>query len=117
MMHTSNEELKTMKYLKIDDNKGYYLKSAETSQTWEELDKINKDDLLVLLNQAIEGDFEMDEFVEASLGNKAHQIIYKKLHEKFSNLVSMKNKFRDESASLYKEALEKYTKKDEPSGS
>lgn len=100
-----------MKYLKIEDNKGYYLKSEEgASNNWIEIDKINKDDLLILLNYATTEEFEMDSYLEEDLGNKAHQIIYKNIHEKFYNLTLMKDKFKDESEGLYKEAIEKYSK-------
>lgn len=97
-----------MKYLKIDDNKAYYLKSADSGTVWTEIDKINKDDLLTLLNNAISNDFEMDIYSEDILANKAHQIIYKNIYEKFTSLMTMKDKFQDESESLYKEAIEKY---------
>jgi hypothetical protein len=97
-----------MKYLKIHDNKAYYLKSADSETVWTEIDKINKDDLLTLLNSAISNDFEMDIYSEEILSNKAHQIIYKNIYEKFTSLLTMKDKFKDESESLYKEAIEKY---------
>jgi hypothetical protein len=97
-----------MKYLKIDDNKAYYLKSADSETVWTEIDKINKDDLLTLLNSAISNDFEMDIYSDEILSNKAHQIIYKNIFEKFTSLLAMKDKFKDESERLYKDALEKY---------
>lgn len=95
-----------MKYLKIEDNKGYFL---EKDAIWKEIDKITKEDLMVLLNQCIEDEFEMDEFLTDSIGNKAHQIIYKNLHDKFVELNENKNRFKDESEQLYKEAYEKYS--------
>lgn len=108
-MHIMKEEIKIMKYLKIDDNKGYFLKKIEDSTTeWVEIDKISKEDLLVLLNQATSDNFEMDVYSEDIMANKAHQIIYKNIHEKFLSLEALKSKFKDESESLYKEALDKY---------
>ncbi len=98
-----------MKYLKIEDNKGHYLKTIDSTDTWTEIDKINKDDLLTLLNNAITSDFEMDEYSEEILANKAHQIIYKNIYEKFVNVLLMKDKFKDESENLYKDAIEKYS--------
>ena len=50
----------------------------------------------------------MDEYNEKILGNKAHQIIYKNLYEKFHNFLSNKNRFKDETDNIFKEALEKY---------
>lgn len=97
-----------MKYLKIDDNKGYFLQYKESTPEWIEIDRISKDSLLSLLNLAISEDFEMDTYDEAKLANKAHQIIYKSIAEKFIDLIAIKSKFKDDSESHYKEALEKY---------
>jgi len=103
-----------MKYLKIEDSKGFYLKTSDTeSDTWVEIDKITKDDLMLLLNKAISTDFEMDEFKEENISHAAHQIVYKNIFEKFSELISNKTKFKDESESLYKDAIEKYSTTEE----
>jgi hypothetical protein len=99
-----------MKYLKIEDNKGFFAKEKELSETeWIQIDLITKDDLHYLLSKAVSEDFEMDEFKEDILSNKAHQIIYKNLYEKFSDLLLNKTRFKDESEALYKVALEKYS--------
>lgn len=96
-----------MKCLKIENNKGMYTMDGER---WEEIDKINKEDLLKLLEIAISSDFEMDEFDRDKLGNQAHQVIYKNIHYKFKQLLNNKTRFKDESDSLYREAIEKYRK-------
>ncbi len=101
-----------MKYFKIENNKVYFLKATDTGDVFTEIDKIGKDDLLKLLNKAIEPGFEMDAFDEKLIEHKAHQTIYKKLHDKFAELVQAKEQFKDESESLYKNALEKYVKKE-----
>ncbi len=100
-----------MKYLKIEDNRGFFLRIStdDGADTWSEIDQIGKDDLLALLNKAISEEFEMDEFNEDILSNKAHQLIYKNLYEKFSDLLTNKTRFKDESESLYKAAIEKYS--------
>lgn len=95
-----------MKYLKIDSGKGLYCLEPEN---WIELDNISKDDLLTLLDKAINDDFEMDEYNTETLQNKAHQIIYNNLYQKFNELISNKSRFKDESEQLYKSAIEKYT--------
>jgi len=95
-----------MKYLKIENSKGYY--QLEPNK-WVELDQIGKDDLLTLLDKAINDDFEMDDFDTETLGHKAHQIIYKHLYQKFNELKENKNRFKDESEQLYKSAIEKYS--------
>jgi len=98
-----------MKYLKIEDNRGSFLKIEEDkTEIWTDIDKIGKDDLLNLLKKAVSGDFEMDEFNEEILLNKTHQIIYKNLFEKFTDLLTKKTRFKDESETLYRVALEKY---------
>ena len=94
-----------MKYLKIENNKGHFLSE---SGEWTEIDTISKEELLHLLNKAVNDDFEMDEYVEENIGHKAHQIVYKSIHEKFTELVANKNSFKDECDSLYKTAIEKY---------
>jgi hypothetical protein len=97
-----------MIYLKIEDNRGFFLKDKEYPEDWIEIDKIEKEDLLKLLDYATEEEFEMHEYNEEILGNKAHQIIYKNLYEKFSNFLSNKDRFKDETDNVFKEALEKY---------
>jgi len=108
-----------MKYLKIEDNKGYYRKSTEEDQedSWEEIDKIGKEDLMNLLNKAVSSEFEMDVYQEENLAHKAHQIVYKNIYNKFSDLLDNKTRFKDDSESLYKEAIEKYSTPEESSGS
>lgn len=101
-----NHEL--MKYLKIEDNKGYFLKDKSNPDEWTEIDQIDKNDLMKLLEFASEPDFEMDTYNESMIHHKAHQIIYKNLTEKFDTFLSNKSRFIDESESIYKTALEKY---------
>lgn len=101
-----NQEL--MKYLKINDNKGYFLKDKTIPDLWTEIDQIDKNDLMKLLESASEPDFEMDAYDESLIQHKAHQIIYKNLTEKFNAFLSNKSRFIDESESTYKTALEKY---------
>tara|TARA_Y100000310_G_C20073777_1_gene530604 strand:+ start:239 stop:550 length:312 start_codon:yes stop_codon:yes gene_type:complete len=97
-----------MKHLKINNNKGYY---QTESDEWKEIDKIDKEDLMTLLDKATENDFEMDEYDAEKLPNKAHSIIYRNLYEKFSELVENKDRFKDESEQLYRNAFEKYSVK------
>ena len=103
-----NEIKKVMKYLKIEDNKAFFIKDKAQPEDWTEIDKIEKEDLLKLLDYATEEDFEMDNYDEAILGHKAHQIIYKSLHEKLNNFLGNKERFKDQTESIYKEELEKY---------
>ena len=41
-----------MKYLKIDNHKGYFIKDKNNPTDWTEIDQIEKDDLLNLLDIA-----------------------------------------------------------------
>lgn len=105
IQHTLKESNR-MIYLKIENGKGHFFKEPDQ---WIEIDQIGKEDLLTLLEKAISDDFEMDEFDTDLLQNKAHQIIYKHLYQKFNELNENKNRFKDESEQLYKSAIEKYT--------
>lgn len=103
------EKIRFMIYLKIDDNKGFFLRDGgEQEATWHAIDLITKEDLYFLLKKAVSDDFEMAAYNEQILSNKAHQIIYKNLYEKFIDLEANKTRFKDESDNLYKAALEKY---------
>lgn len=93
-----------MKYLKIDDNKGLYWDGT----AYQEIDKINKAGLLVLLNAAEKDDFELDRYDEKLLGNKAHQVIYENIYSKFEQFLSDKDHFKTEVDNMYKDALNKY---------
>lgn len=98
-----------MKYLKIENDKGYFIKDKNTPENWIEIDLIEKYDLLRLLDYATEEDtFEYDEYNNELLQNKAHNIIYKHITEKFNMFLRNKKIFKDEVDNLYKEAIEKY---------
>ena len=99
-------EENVMKYLKIDNNKGFYYIEPEI---WKGIDQINKNDLMLLIDFAMTSDFEMDQYIPENIGHKAHQIIYKNIYEKFALLLENKSRFKDESEQLFKSAMEKYT--------
>lgn len=97
-----------MKYLKIEDNKAFFINDKAQPENWNEIDKIEKEDLMRLLDFATEDDFEMDVYNEDVLANKAHQIIYKSIYEKLNIFLTNKDRFKDQTENVYKEALEKY---------
>lgn len=97
-----------MKILRIESGNGYF--RAVNSEEWLPIDKIDKDGLIKLLNAFLSEDVEADEYNEESLSNKAQQIIYKSLSEKFNGLKKNKDKFKDESDRMYLEAIQKYSK-------
>jgi len=96
-----------MKYLKIENGKGLFLR--DNGQT-EQVDKMTKDDVLYLIDKATstEETFEVDPFDENSIQNEAHKIIYRSLYSKFLELLENKTRFAEESVSQFKEAIEKY---------
>jgi hypothetical protein len=93
-----------MKYLEIKDNKGFFWNGSEMI----EIDRLNKDDLLGLLNHAEEDSFEMDLYDENLLPNKAHQIIYQAISTKFNEFLTDKDQFNRDVDALYVEAVGKY---------
>lgn len=96
-----------MKYLKIENNKGFY--RLDTSQdNWTDIDQVNKEHLLDLLKFALTGEFEMDEYKDELLQNPAHNIIYKNIYGKFNDFLKNKTRFKDSVESTYKQAIEKY---------
>jgi len=108
-MNIINVEPKHMKYLKIESNKGYFLKQEKDQvDQWIEIDKISKDDLMNLLELSVLNNFEMDLYEEENIGHKAHQIVYKSIFEKFTELISNKKSFTDECDSQFRSAIEKY---------
>ena len=97
-----------MKFLKIDNNKAFFIKDKVQPGIWTMIDQIEKSDIIKLLDYAISEEFEMDSYNEDSLANKAHQIIYKHLSEKFETILNNKDRFKDETDAIYKYAFEKY---------
>ena len=99
------KEGKDMKILKIEDNKGFYSTAEGDCNS---IDKINKEDLLKLVDLTLEGDVEFDEYNEDNIKNQAHQIIYKSIYEKLLDLHERKDEFRDKSERLFLHEYEKY---------
>jgi len=96
-----------MKCLEIKDGKGYFLNASGSMLP---LDQMKKEDLMYLLDVATDEDseFEMDDLEQNTIDNQAHQIIYTNLRDKFSELLTNRNRFFEESKNLYRDALEKY---------
>lgn len=94
-----------MKYLKIENEKGLFLKEG----LYIDIDKITKEDLLMLVNSAENDDFEIDPYDETLIKNKAHQIIYENIYNKFDEFLKDKDQFKREVEQLYKDAINKYS--------
>jgi len=98
-----------MKYLKIDDNKGYFLREND----WVPIDQIIKEDIFELISLAVlpkDGTtFEMDEFSEEKLQHGVHKIIYKSIHDKLFELIKDKENIQDSINQQFASALQKYS--------
>ena len=99
------KENKVMIYLKIENNSGKFLKDGN----YLTVDKMTRDDLWHIANAVMNDEkFEMEQYDESRIGNKAHQIIYKNVFELLVSLQSRKEQFRSECEAMYKEAYDKY---------
>jgi hypothetical protein len=95
-----------MKLLSVSDNVGHY---RNESGKYGPIDKIGKEDLLRLVNWALhEKAVEFDPYDEKTIKNQSHQIIYKSVLRKLSDLRDRRQKFLDESARLYLDDYQKY---------
>ena len=95
-----------MKLLKIDDSKGYFLLG---DGNFAEIDKLTKEDLLRLVDLTLsEDEMEYDEYSDDEVKNQAHQIVYKSVHEKLTELRSRREEFVDESERMYLADYERY---------
>jgi hypothetical protein len=93
-----------MKILKIEKGLGYFVAAEE----WKPMDKLNKDDLLKLVDLVLTSDVEMDAYNEDQLQQQAHRIIYKNVLEKLGELQKRKAEFTDESDRMFHTEYEKY---------
>lgn len=95
-----------MKLLKIHEQAGQFLKA---DGTYESIDKVEKDDLLRLVDCTLDADeFDLDAFDDQAIKNQAHQVIYKSIAQKLTDLRRRREAFIDESARLYLAEYEKY---------
>ena len=93
-----------MKYLEIKNTKGYFKRGEEMI----EIDQVTADDLHNIINHAHEDDFEIDQYVEAELPNKAQQLIYGNIYFKLTDFLNEKDQFQQKVDRLYSEAIGKY---------
>jgi hypothetical protein len=94
-----------MKHLRINSGKGQF---SIDGSAWTDIDRIGKDEILALVHLATSADFDLDQHDRDLIQNPAHEIIYRNLAMKFTELSSARDRFRDESQHLYREALQKY---------
>jgi hypothetical protein len=95
-----------MKLLKTEDNQGLFLGE---DGAFAPIDKITKEDLFRLVEVILAGEeVDFDEYDSDAIGNQAHQILYRSIHEKLRGLRDRKQEFTDESERLYLQEYEKY---------
>jgi len=94
-----------MKLLKIENNRGHFVLA---DGRFESLDKLTKEDLLRLVDLSLTEEVDFDDYEDSSLANQAHQIIYKSVYEKLTELASRREEFTDESEGLYVEEYDRY---------
>lgn len=94
-----------MKLLKIENDLGYYL---DEENKFSKIDKINKEDLLRLVDYTLTEEVEFDEYSDTLIKHQAHQILYKSISEKLLGLQDRKEEFQDESERLFLDEYERY---------
>jgi hypothetical protein len=95
-----------MQLLRINENRGYFMKEGGG---YEALDKLTKEDLLRLVEDTLtDPQASFDEFQADALQNQAHQIIYRSVYGKLSELADRREEFTDEAERLYLEEYDRY---------
>lgn len=95
-----------MKLLRISEDSGQYLAA---DGNYSPVDKIGKDDLLYLVDRTLEEDqIDMDAYNDQAIKNQAHQVVYKSIYQKLTDLRQRRREFIDESARLYLDEYERY---------
>jgi len=94
-----------MKILKIEDSNGHFCANGEEFIL---IDKLDKENLLELVNHALTTDVEMDNYDPENLKNEAHRIIYRSVHKKLQELIARKDEFFDKSKREFYETYENY---------
>ena len=94
-----------MKILKIKDNNGHF---CVDSDEFVSIDKLDKENLLKLVEHALTKEVEMDDYDPEILKNEAHRIIYRSVHKKLQELITRKDEFSDKSEREFYEIYENY---------
>lgn len=101
-----------MKLLMIKNSRGFFFNPIHPYKTendgYVDIEKINKDDLLDIVNYSIDNDIEIDHFTIGSISNPVQETVYKELDNKLSQLVKNKSDLSKEIESMFLEAENKY---------
>jgi uncharacterized protein YdhG (YjbR/CyaY superfamily) len=71
-------------------------------------DKLDKENLLRLVEHALTKEVEMDEYNPEVLKNEAHRIIYRSVHKQLQELSARRSEFIDRSEREFCEIYENY---------
>lgn len=97
-----------MNYTKIDKSCVYFRLNEE--MVWKPISDIQGDDLITLLEKALDEDeFELAEYDNDQICNEAHNIIYKSIYEKISEIRNDRENILDEHLQRYSEVIDKYS--------
>jgi hypothetical protein len=95
-----------MKLLRINETVAQFMKA---DGSYEAIDKIDKEQLLHLVDRTLEDDqFDVDGYDDQAVKNQAHQVIYKSICQKLTDLRKRRQEFIDESARLFLDEYERY---------
>ena len=94
-----------MRILKIEGSNGHFSTNGEEFVS---IDKLDKENLLKLVELALTQEVEMDDYDPETLKNEAHRIIYRSVHKKLQELVARKDEFFDKSEREFYEIYENY---------
>ena len=96
-----------LKYLEIDNGRVFFDESRKDKKS---IDLIAKDDILKLIQRALDDDkFEMDAYDDTLVQNAAHKVIYKNIYQKLDDLIKHRISFNDERTGLYRTAINAYS--------
>lgn len=94
-----------MKYLKIENNTASFWDGGQ----YIPLDKLTKEYLWQLATSIMDkDDFEMDEYDENAIKNKAHQIIYHHVYDHLKQIMDNKSNIISRCQACYQEDYDKY---------
>lgn len=97
-----------MNYTKIDNSCVYF--RLNEGVDWKLISDIQGDDLISLLEKALnEEEFELAEYDNELIKNEAHNIIYKSIYEKISEIRIDRENILDEHLQRYSEVIDKYS--------
>lgn len=97
-----------MNYTKIEKSCVYF--RLKEDMAWKPISDIQGDDLIILLEKALDEDeFELTEYETEQIKNEAHNIIYKSVYEKISEIRNDRENILDEHLQRYSEVIDKYS--------